>query len=477
EDFLPDYSTAREKANKMINLMDSVMEFKLDIKNASAAPDMKNIPEIIAHSKKVEEAKQHIKEAQELKVAIPEGSMAQWLSYSAAFEALHSAAEAMVGMQGLTVEGESRYAQNPEITAEDVKAERYQLSNERELAGEKAKQLITDYNKQHIESTYEGSLEIAKAAKLLGTTIGVTAETYGLAKTLRANVALSKSNAEEGKKLRESDALKPMMAKQDALAAKKEAFEDEYQVLHKLHYAAIDSGDAEMRQHYYDEKEKHGKHYEYTEAEQQILPRELNKYSDELLHLVQGDDKVKLFSESPEERASVYVKLADIMLSKEVPENLYDPALVQKLPEMAQLHKEYNALDMLWDNDAAAKKFKPSDVTRRLTALNTAISPAAKYQKAMLQEHGLDTKGESLHTGAEAEKENYFMFENARQIALTEDKNYRLDENRKKCPSEYKKQQAEAKAKWHEQGGGDNEFTERFAAEQKKRAQGAQNAK
>ncbi|MEG0340346.1 MAG: hypothetical protein RR573_10555, partial [Oscillospiraceae bacterium] len=283
EDFLPDYSTARTNTTKMVNLLDSVMEFKLDIKSASAAPNMKNIPEIIAHSKKVEEAKQHIKEAQELKVAIPEGSMAQWLSYSAAFEALHSAAEAVIGMQGLTVEGESRYAQSPEITAEDVKAERYQLSNERELAGEKAKQLITDYNKQHIEATYEGSLEIAKAAKLLGTTIGVTAETYGLAKTLRANVALSKSNAEEGKKLRESDALKPMMAKQAVLAAKKEAFENEYQVLHKLHYAAIDSGDLKMRKYYFDEKEKHGDHYKYTEEEQQTLPRELNKYSDELL--------------------------------------------------------------------------------------------------------------------------------------------------------------------------------------------------
>ncbi|MEG0178737.1 MAG: hypothetical protein RR654_04220, partial [Oscillospiraceae bacterium] len=35
EDFLPDYSTARTKTTKMVNLLDSVMEFKLDIKSAS----------------------------------------------------------------------------------------------------------------------------------------------------------------------------------------------------------------------------------------------------------------------------------------------------------------------------------------------------------------------------------------------------------------------------------------------------------
>ncbi|MEG1777772.1 MAG: hypothetical protein RR209_02245, partial [Angelakisella sp.] len=306
EDFLPEYSSARTKATKMADLMESVMGFKLDIKNASAAPDMKNIPEIIAHGKKVEEAKQHIKEAQELKVAIPESAMARWVSYSAAFDALYSAAEAVVGMQGLTIEGESRYAQNPEMTADAATAERYQLSSERELVGERAKQLITDYNKQHIESTYEGSLEVPKAAKLLGTTLGVTQETYGLATTLRANAALSKSNAEEGKKLRESDALKPMIAKQDEIAAKK---------------------------------------HEITEEEKQILPKKLNKSADELLHLVQEEDKAKLFSESPEERASVYAKLTDIVLNKEVPENLYtDPALVQKLPEMVQLNKEVSAL-------------------------------------------------------------------------------------------------------------------------------------
>ncbi|MEG1942941.1 MAG: hypothetical protein RR049_03920, partial [Angelakisella sp.] len=265
-------------------------------------------------------------------------------------------------------------------------------------------------------------------------------ETYGLATTLRANAALSKSNAEEGKKLRESDALKPMIAKQDEIAAKK---------------------------------------HEITEEEKQILPKKLNKSADELLHLVQEEDKAKLFSESPEERASVYAKLTDIVLNKEVPENLYtDPALVQKLPEMVQLNKEVSALETLWGDDSAADKFMPSGVVIRLADLKSAIIPADTYQTAMMQEHGLDTKGESLHTGVDADKESYFVFENARQLALTEDANHRFDEDDKKeRPRAYNEKQAEAKEKWHEQGGGDNEFTERFAAEQKKRAQGAQNAK
>ncbi|MEG0396871.1 MAG: hypothetical protein RR612_09100, partial [Oscillospiraceae bacterium] len=170
-------------------------------------------------------------------------------------------------------------------------------------------------------------------------------------------------------------------------------------------------------------------------------------------------------------------KLIDTMLNKEVPENLYDPSLVQKLPEMAQFNKEFSALRTLCDDDSAVRKFIPSGLSMRLSDLRSAIDPTTTYQKAMMQEHGIDEKGESLYTGAEAEKENYFMFENARQLALTEDKDYQLDENIKRKPREYKEIQAAAKTKWHEQGGGDNEFTERFDAEQKKRAKAAQNAK
>ncbi|MEG0180079.1 MAG: hypothetical protein RR654_11055, partial [Oscillospiraceae bacterium] len=119
----------------------------------------------------------------------------------------------------------------------------------------------------------------------------------------------------------------------------------------------------------------------------------------------------------------------------------------------------------------------PSGFVMRLAPLMSTISPTTTYQKAMMQEHGIDEKGESLYTGANVENESYFMFENARQLALTEDKNNELGEENDKKPSKYKEQQAEAKTKWHEQGGGDNEFTERFEAEQKKRAKSGQNAK
>ncbi|MEG1754364.1 MAG: hypothetical protein RR234_10675, partial [Christensenella sp.] len=146
--------------------------------------------------------------------------------------------------------------------------------------------------------------------------------------------------------------------------------------------------------------------------------------------------------------------------------------LVQKLPEMVQLNKEVSALQQLWSGDNAVVNIRPSDVTMRLSSLDVALETATTQQKAMMQEHGINAKGESIHAGNDIDRENYFLLENARQDVINKEKNHQITEKKKAAPRAYKEQQAEAKAKWHEQGG-DNEFTERFAAEQKKRAQGA----